>query len=164
MREARTIVREGIVAGAIGAASVAGWFLVVDTIAGRPFFTPTVLGSALFFGLRDPAMATVGSQPVLAYTVVHVLAFVAVGIVVAAILAEAERAPNVLWLLAEFFVVFEFGFYAVVALAFTPLLAALAWINVAVGNLIAAGGMGYYFWKKHPGIGWTPDEDDHSAP
>ena len=39
------------------------------------------------------------------------------------------------------------------ALVFTPLLAELAWINVAVGNLIAAAGMGYYLWHAHPTIG-----------
>ncbi len=91
-------------------------------------------------------------QAVLAYSVVHVLAFLIVGWIVAAVLAEAHKAPHVLWLLAEFFIVFEFGFYAAVALASTPLLAELAWINVAVGNLIAAGGMGYYFWRAHPAL------------
>ena len=33
-----------------------------------------------------------------------------------------------------------------------PLLGALAFSNVAVGNALAAGGMGYYLWKIHPHI------------
>ena len=42
---------------------------------------------------------------------------------------------------------------AAVALIVTPLLGELAWINVAVGNLIAAVGMGWYLWHSHPAIG-----------
>src|SRR2546428_13489743 len=34
-----------------------------------------------------------------------------------------------------------------------PLLGALAWWNVAIGNAIAALGMGYYLWREHPKIG-----------
>src|SRR5205823_1851736 len=40
------ILREGFIAGLIGAGAVALWFLIVDIIAGRPFFTPAMLGSA----------------------------------------------------------------------------------------------------------------------
>lgn len=142
-------IREGVVVGLIGAGSVGAWFLLVDLIAGRPFFTPAVLGSAVFFGLRDPATLTIGAQSVLAYTAIHIVAFIAVGLVVAAVMAEARKTPHVLWLLAEFFIVFEFGFLAGVGLFFTPLLAELAWINVALGNLIAAAMMGYYVWRAH---------------
>jgi len=49
------IMREGFIAGLIGAGAVALWFLIVDVIAGRPFFTPAMLGSAVFWGVRDPA-------------------------------------------------------------------------------------------------------------
>ena len=38
-----TVVQDGVVAGLIGAATIAIWFLVVGTINGRPFYTPTVL-------------------------------------------------------------------------------------------------------------------------
>ena len=144
----RSIVQEGVVVGLIGAGAVGAWFFLVDLIAGRPFFTPAILGSAVFLGLRDPATVTIGVQPVLAYTAVHILAFVVVGLIIAAILAEARKTPHVLWLLIEFFIVFEFGFLAAVGIFFTPLLEELAWINVAVGNLIAAGGMGYYVWRR----------------
>ncbi len=146
------IVREGFIAGLIGAGAVAGWFLIVDVIAGRPFFTPAVLGSAVFFGLRDPATVSISFQSVSMYTAMHVLVFLFVGTVASAMIAEAEKSPGALWLLIEFFIVFEFGFNGVVALMFTPLLAALAWANVAVGNLIAAICMGYYLWRARPAL------------
>ncbi len=68
----RRVLREGLVAGLIGAGSVASWFLVVDIIAGRPFFTPAVLGSAVFWGLRDATTVIIGFQAVASYTVIHV--------------------------------------------------------------------------------------------
>ncbi len=146
----RTLVRNGVVAGLIGAGSVAAWFLVVDVLAGRAFFTPAVLGSAVFLGLRDPATVTIGVQPVLLYTAVHILAFIIVGTAASFMFAAIAKDPSLTWLLIEFFIVFEIGFYGAVALLFTPLLAELAWINVAVGNLIAAGVLGTYFWRLHP--------------
>jgi hypothetical protein len=144
------LVRNGVVAGLIGAGSVAAWFLVVDVLAGRAFFTPAVLGSAVFWGLRDPAAVSIGMQPILAYTAVHILAFIIVGTAASFMFAAIEKDPGLTWLLIEFFIVFEVGFYGAVALLFTPLLAELAWINVAVGNLIAAGVLGTYFWRIHP--------------
>ena len=160
------ILREGLVAGLIGAVSVATWFLLVDIFAGVPLFTPAVIGSAVFSGLRDPAEVIVSLQPVLLYSLVHLLAFGVVGVVASAMVAETERDPQLAWLLLEFFVVLEFGFYAVVALLFTPLLASLAWANVAVGNLIAAVTMGYYLWRVRPGLrrGLLEQLMGHAAP
>jgi hypothetical protein len=144
-----SILGEGVAVGVIGAGLVGAWFLIIDTVAGRPFFTPAILGAAVFYGLRDPSTVTIGVQTVLAYTLLHIVSFIVVGLAVAIATAEARKTPHVVWLLVEFFIVFEVGFLGVVALAFTPLLAELAWINVALGNLIAASGMGYYLWRVH---------------
>lgn len=76
--QSHRVIREGVAVGLIGAGSIGAWFLLVDIIAGRPFFTPAILGSAVFFDLRDPATVTIGVQPVLAYTAVHILVFVVV--------------------------------------------------------------------------------------
>ena len=153
MAKRRRILWEGLVSGLVGAVAVAVWFLIVDSVAGKPFYTPAILGSAASLGLRDPTDVVINLQSVGAYTAFHLLAFFAVGIVAALLAAEADKSPHVLWLVAEFFIVFEFAFYAAVALVVTPLLGELAWINVAVGNLIAAVGMGWYLWHSHPAIG-----------
>ncbi len=144
------ILREGFVAGLIGAAAVALWFLMVDTMAGRPFFTPAMLGDALFWGQHDPAQVTVAFPTVVGYTMVHVIAFVLVGVVAALLAYEVELFPATLYIVIVFFAVFEFGFYVIVAILARPLLGALAWWNVAIGNAIAAFGMGYYLWRMHP--------------
>src|SRR5436190_19474547 len=42
-----TLAQEGLIAGLIGAATIAVWFLILDSLSGRPLYTPTVLGRAL---------------------------------------------------------------------------------------------------------------------
>jgi hypothetical protein len=146
------ILREGFIAGCIGAAAVAIWFLIVDTVNGRPFFTPAMLGSAVFWGTHDPALVVIEYGRIIGYTMIHVSAFVVVGVVAAALAAQVEEAPSTLFLVIVGFCFFEFGFYVLVAILAQPLLGALAWWNVAIGNAIAAFGMGYYLWREHPKI------------
>jgi hypothetical protein len=148
----RLVLLEGLVAGLIGAAAVAVWFLIVDAIAGRPFFTPAMLGSALFWGRADPQTVDISYATVIGYSMVHVMAFLVVGLVAAALAALVERFPTAAFLTVFLFAVFEVGFYIVVALVAQPLLGALAWVNVASGNLLAAVGMGLYLWRVHPRI------------
>src|SRR2546421_12340742 len=144
------ILREGFIAGLIGAGAVALWFLVVDVTAGRPFFTPAMLGSAVFWGVHDPAQVVIEYSRIIGYTMIHVSAFIIVGTISAVLAAEVEVAPHTLYLVVVFFAIFEFGFYVTVAILAQPLLGSLAWWNVAIGNAIAAFGMGYYLWHVHP--------------
>jgi hypothetical protein len=145
-------LQEGFVAGVIGAAGVALWFLIVDTVDGHPFYTPALLGSAVFWGLRDPSAVQITYPTIVGYTMIHVVAFWLVGTVAALLAALVDRVPATLFLVVVFFVIFEVGFYIVVVLAFRPLLGALAFVNVAAGNALAAAGMGYYLWRAHPHI------------
>lgn len=146
----KRILREGLVAGLIGAVAVAVWFLLVDLVAGRPFFTPAMLGEALFWGVRDPGQVEIVFPSVVGYSMVHMLAFVLVGMVAAFLAYEVELFPHALFIVVVFFAVFEFGFYVILAILASPLLGALAWWSVAIGNTIAAAGMGYYLWRAHP--------------
>lgn len=146
------ILREGFVAGLIGAAAVALWFLAVDVVASKPFFTPAMLGSAVFWGETDPAAVVPAVPNVIGYTMLHIVLFALAGMVAAGLAAMVEKFPTTLFLVVVFFAIFEFGFYIIVAVVARPLLGALAWTNVAIGNLIAAAGMGYYLWRMHPHI------------
>ena len=56
------ILREGFVAGLAGAGAVAVWFFLVDLIGGNPFYTPSMLGSAVFSGPGGPSKSM--TQPV----------------------------------------------------------------------------------------------------
>src|SRR5215470_8528318 len=80
--ELSNVYGEGIVAGLLGAATIAVWFLIVDTISGRPLYTPTVLGTALFRGganVDHPETLPVSFEMVMLFTWVHALVFAAIG-------------------------------------------------------------------------------------
>ena len=48
------VAKEGLVAGGLGAAAVAVWFLLYDTVAGAPLRTPALLGAASSRGCAIP--------------------------------------------------------------------------------------------------------------
>ena len=86
--------QQGLVAGLIGAATIALWFFIVDLVNGRPFFTPNVLGMALFRGgasIEPPTSQTISLEMVLVYTWVHGMIFCLIGGLASRLLALAER-------------------------------------------------------------------------
>ena len=150
MAIANRTVREGVVAGLIGAAAVAIWFFVLDVVAGRPFGTPARLGesvASLFGGIGGGSAAFY----VVGYTVFHVIAFCLSGIVMSAVVNKAEDEPSLLFGLLILFVAFEIAWYGMTAiLARDEAYGPLAWYQVMIANLIAATVMGVYLFRKHP--------------
>ena len=146
----RQVLREGLVAGLIGAAAVAAWFFLVDLVEGRALYTPAALGSALFMGASGPDEVQTGAAVIFGYTIVHVGAFLITGVVAAALIAEAEKDPPVLLGLALLFVTFEVLMLGVIAIVASWLLETIDWWTILVANLIAAGAMGLYLWRRHP--------------
>jgi hypothetical protein len=144
------LVLRGIVAGAIGAAAVAIWFLVIDMLAGRPFFTPAALGSGLLLGIDDPAAIQVTVGVVSAYTLLHLLAFAAVGIVLVWVAERLEEVPG-MWLMAFMgFVILEGSFILGLIGFSSQVLGGLSWWAVGVGNLLAVASMAAWIRRTHP--------------
>jgi hypothetical protein len=153
--EVSRVYIEGIVAGLIGAATIAIWFLLLDALNGRPLHTPTVLGTAVFrqsAGLDAPEKLDVSFEMVLMYTWVHTLIFCVIGGFASKLIALAERDASLGFGILLFFVFFEFGFIVVAFVLAEPVLHVLAWPAILVGNLLAAGTMGSYFWRHHPNL------------
>lgn len=149
------LAQEGITAGILGAAAIAIWFLILDTINGRPLYTPTVLGTALFRsgeGLSSPQSLPISLEMVLMYTWVHGLVFCVIGGAASWLLGLAEDNPNIGFGILLLFVVLEFGFLLAVSVFAQPVLGALAWPAVLVGNLLAAVGMVAYLRHRHPNL------------
>jgi fermentation-respiration switch protein FrsA (DUF1100 family) len=144
------IVKEGLYAGAIGAVSVALWFLAVDAARGQILFTPAALGSALLMGARGVAEVQITAATVLSYTLIHAAAFLLVGFLVSTLAVAAEKQPPIILGLALLFAVFEATFIGLLAIMANWLLGALAWWTIAVANLVAAAAMGAYLWHEHP--------------
>src|SRR5207244_3628599 len=119
------IVRDGIVAGMLGATAVALWFLGIDVIYAHAFATPAALGRGLLRLFGPPGME--GDVAfVVAYTIFHYAAFIAVGLLVSVIVHWAQTQPTVLAGAMMLFVAFEIGFYGLSsALSQSPFLGAL---------------------------------------
>ncbi len=152
-----SIWRDGIIAGAVGATAVAGWFFFIDLMHDQPFFTPDALGRALLAGFGMPSA---GSRfaVVTIYTVAHYAAFVGIATIAAVIVHWGERQPGVLAGAFILFIAVEVGFYGLTGvLAQGSGLGVLAWQQVAVGNLIAAFLMGTYLWRAHPQLRYGLD-------
>ena len=145
-----TLVRDGVVAGVLGATSVAVWFLGIDLAYAHALATPTALGRGLLRVFGPPG-AEGDLVFVAAYTVFHYVAFIAAGLLVSVIVYWAQTQPTVLAGAMMLFVAFEMGFYGLSsALRESPFLGALGWAQVGTGNLVAALVMGGYMWSTHP--------------
>jgi hypothetical protein len=146
------LYQEGIIAGTCGAATIALWFLLLDVLAGHPLYTPNMLGTALFKGGEGgvpPAHLQFSLGMVVAFTALHWLAFVLTDALAARLLVLAEHNPNLGFGVLLFFALLTGGFVAGAMMFAEPVLHALAWQSVLVGNLLAAIVMGGYLWRRH---------------
>ena len=150
VRSQRSVLKEGVLAGIVGAALVALWFLIYDAWRGRPLFTPALLGSAIFHGVSSPASVEIAAGPVIGYTIVHVLAFIGFGIVAACMMAASEREPAVFIAFLTLFAAFEVFFFVVVGTLSHSVLGVLGWWAIFVGNLLASIGMLWFLVRGHP--------------
>ena len=90
------MVRQGLVVGMIGYASVAAFYGVFDILAGRgALYTVDLLGKAVFRGLRDPAVLSVpmsiDTTAIILYNALHLFLSLIIGIIVTALVEYSER-------------------------------------------------------------------------
>ncbi len=157
MPVARTWWRDGIMVGLIASAAVALFYGAFDLLATRgPFFTASLLGRALFDGLRDPAVLQFPMAPdltaVALYSVVHIAASLAIGLAVVWLVERAARAParDALTL-----AVIVAGFaVTVIAIRFlaAPIRELLPTWSVVTANALATLCAGSYLLATRPGL------------
>jgi hypothetical protein len=149
---AADVAVDGLFSGVLGGVTVAIFFLIVDSLKGQPLFTPSLLGSALFLGEGAEAVHQVNIPMVFAYTGVHMMAFVGVGMAAAYMVAQFEKNPPFGLLLLLLFICFEAGFIAFAAALAPGVIGALGSGLVVAANLLSAAVMaGYLLWWSHPG-------------
>ncbi|MBI4587793.1 MAG: hypothetical protein HY725_03055 [Candidatus Rokubacteria bacterium] len=139
-----------MIAGVVGAATVALWFLIYDAWRGKPLFTPALLGSAVFYGVSSPLNVEIAAGPVIGYTIVHVLAFIGFGIIAACMLMVGEREPAIFIAFVTLFAAFEVFFFVVLRTLSEPVLGALGWWAIFTGNLLASIGILWFLVRGHP--------------
>lgn len=154
----RSVFFEGVIAGFIGATTVALWFLIVDALRGRAFLVPAALGHGLRHALGVAGAVDSFATNVVMYTLVHYIAFFVAGIFAALILRRSATQPAILAGAFLLFVVFEVGFFVLTTvLPESRALGLPSWALVSVANLLAAGAMGVYLWRAHPRLGAALD-------
>ncbi len=154
-----TVAEDGFVSGVIGALTVAFFFLVVDALEGRPFYTPSLLGQIFFQGADPGQVSEVRAPMVVAYTALHMALFIGAGMAAAWAVREFEQHPHLGVVLLLLFVCFEAGFLGL-ALAFAPdLIPTIGGWLIASANLLSAATMAFYLLVlRHPGAFRSLDE------
>ncbi|HEY6395311.1 MAG TPA: hypothetical protein VIX12_07840 [Candidatus Binataceae bacterium] len=147
-----SVVREGVAAGLVGGIVVAVWFLGYDIASGEVFRTPAMLGAMIFrnSGFTD----TVLTAPALifGYTILHFLAFIAFGVVIAILLAASEWEPFLALAVFVLFAIFEVFFVGFVTLIDQSVVEELGWWKIVAGNILALLAMTMYFIRGHRGL------------
>src|SRR5262245_48021395 len=144
---------DGLFTGMIGALVVALWFLVLDAIAGRPLYTPALLGSVLLHGPQGAAQQVqIAPTEIAAYTAFHFVAFIAVGIVLSWMMNLFEKFPIMFFVLLVLALSLQVGFFALDVALGAELLGRLRPWTVVTANLLAAGAMVFYQWRRHPDV------------
>jgi hypothetical protein len=146
------VLLDGLFTGMIGALIVALWFLVLDVAGGHPLQTPALLGTVLLHG-GDAAAGGVVVAPleVAAYTAFHFVAFIAFGLLVSYLMSLFEKFPIMFFVLLVLALCLQVGFFVLNIALGNRLLGHLRLWTVVAANLISAGGMALYQWKRHPG-------------
>ncbi|MGD8726378.1 MAG: hypothetical protein PVH40_01970 [Gemmatimonadales bacterium] len=138
-------------AGLLGYFTVVALLALVNLLAGKSmFYTPALFGSALFYGLEDPAALEIAPGPVLSYNMVHVLAFVMLGMFASWLVTKAERAPVARYALFFVLIFVAAHLYAAILVFAQPLLAGKAWLEILLVSAAAAAVMGWYLLRQHP--------------
>lgn len=150
MKRPEELISRGFITGLIGAAAVALWFLFIDFSDGHPFRTPAALGSALLFGITGVEMMKVTFGVVAAYTLVHVVAFVAAGIGFVWIADQVERSSSLVLLTIPAAIALEAVVVTGLAMSGEWVLGTLGVWSVLFANLFAVLAMGGYIWATHP--------------
>ena len=157
--ETTAIVTDGLLAGLAGGLAVAAFFFAYDFFQGRPFYTPTVLGAAVFragAGLESPNTLAPTLDLVLPFTWFHLLVFCIIGCAASFLLSVAERNPNYGFGVVLLFALFECGFVFASQMFAESVLDAIAWPAVLMGNLLAATAMAAVLWRRHPRLDILP--------
>jgi len=150
MEEQRTAaLGDGVIAGAIAFAVFVAFFATTNIVAGRSaFHTAHQLGTALF-GFGDPG-AGAQAGPVLAYSLLHFIAALTIGVVTSLLFLEVELQPALWYIVMFIFIAGLLYSVAVGGIVANEIAGAVSWTEVVIANVIAGLISGAYLWRRHP--------------
>jgi hypothetical protein len=145
-----SVMSEGTDVGIIGGLAVAIWFLILDTIAGHPFQTPSLLGQVILFGDSRPDTSHLVFGAILVYTAFHFAVFALLGMGLVVLVHWGERDHVVRYALLPVLLVFEVMFYGLLEVFSERTNELFPFWAVVTANTLAAVSMGLYLWSRHP--------------
>jgi hypothetical protein len=148
--DSHSTLSEGTDVGIIGGLAVALWFLILDTIAGHPFQTPSLLGQVVLFGNSRPDTTHLVFGAILVYTAFHFAVFALLGMGLVVLVHWGTRDSVVRYALLPIFLVFEVLFYGLLQVLSEKTDDLFPFWTVLVANTLAALSMGLYLWWRHP--------------
>lgn len=171
MSASRTeVAARGAVAGLLGYATVALSVGLMDLGQGRSFFyTVSLLGDWLFYGLYDPTKMFVWAGGVFAYNGVHLLTYLAFGLM-AAWLASMSTKGALYWYagLVLYILVFLHILGAVLFMT-EPVRAVLPMYQVVLPGVLSGVVMSVYLLRAFPEMRqamrtWADPDDGNEVP
>ena len=145
-----SIPSEGTDVGIIGGLAVALWFLVLDTIAGHPLLTPSLLGQVVLMGDPTPDTDSIIFGAILLYTAFHFIVFALLGMGLVAVVHWGIENSVVRYALLPIFLAFEVIFYGLLEVLSERTGELFPFWAVVSANTLAAISMGLYLWIRHP--------------
>lgn len=147
MADTHSTVREGAIAGAIGAAVIALWYFIFDLLDGRPMYTPNAIADRVF-GLETGGAGSVGIIAVV--TIIHFAAFMVAGTALTAMVHLASK--HIEWRMGVLLAfVIGAGFFAGLGYAAglqegntIPHWKVLGGAVASISSIVA------YLWRTHP--------------
>ncbi len=143
--------REGVITGLLGAGVVALFYLVLDVVRGQALVTPSVLGQA--FILHQPvALTGVDTTAVIVYTAFHVVAFIAFGLLLAALARTSETSSLARYAMVQLLVAFVVFFYGLLWVGSEIVRGMFSFPGVLAANALAGFAMVSWLWLRHPAL------------
>ena len=143
---------EAFIAGIIGYAVVALFYVIWNILAGRhPLHTAATLGQGI---ARTPVTgdSVIAFGPIVAYNAVHLIVFLVIGLIAAWLVFATEKVPQFWFVGVLIFVTALMASIALVVTYSVPISEALPWWSIVTANLVAAILMGAYLIKTHPSL------------
>jgi hypothetical protein len=133
------LIFDAFYASAIGGSAVALYFLFVDTLAGAPLLTPSILGGSLFMGADPTQVTSVRMDAVVLYTAFHLFACCVLGGAVALVVHTIEYYRwNSARVMFATFALLQVVFLAFASLTMPAVVERIGLGQIALGNLFAA--------------------------
>ena len=149
------LLYDAFYSAAIGGSVLGLFFLLVDVVAGQPFYTPSLMGSVLFLGMTPEAVTDIRLDLVAYVTMLHMGAFGALGLGLSILVYEAElHSHHPTRVVTLLFLVIEGGFLISANVFMPGVVAAIGFGRILVGNVLTATAMVLFMLKSHNPKAW----------